>query len=79
MTIPPDSQLTSIDRHPFKNGAIEIGRFKSEGMIITVMLKEGGEWYYPSADALLRIHYISKDSDIDQAWGSLKAYLREVK
>lgn len=77
--VPPDSQLKSIVRHPFKNGAIEIGRFKSEGTIITVMRKEGGEWFYPSADALLRIHYVSKDSDIDQAWSSLRAYLRGGK
>jgi hypothetical protein len=49
MTIPPDSDMISIDKIPFSDGAIEIGR----------------------------IHYLRNNLTVDQAWESLKGYLKK--
>lgn len=76
MTIPPDSDIISIDKIPFSDGAIEIGRFKDEGKIVTVMRKVGDKWVHSSADAQLRIHYLRNNLTVDQAWESLKGYLK---
>lgn len=74
--IPPDSDMISIDKIPFSDGAIEIGRLKDEGKIVTVMSKNGGDWVPAHADALLRVHYIKNNVTVDQAWESLKGYLK---
>jgi hypothetical protein len=76
MTIPPDSDMISIEKIPFSDGAIEIGRFKDEGKIVTVMRKQGDVWFHSTADAQLRIHYLRNNLTVDQAWESLKGYLK---